>query len=59
MAGFARVPAFRDAVIEHDPEVLERLLERASRGCSGGAENEVCKQLYLIFKEGSSCVSRL
>jgi hypothetical protein len=39
LISFHSTPAFRDTVIEHDPEILEKLLRRATKGYSDGAEN--------------------
>ena len=46
LAGLGRVPAFRDAFLEADPEVLDKLLNCANSSPLGGQEIEVWIQLY-------------
>lgn len=46
LAGLGRVPAFRDAFLRADPEVLDKLLNRANSSPLGGQEIEVWIQPY-------------
>ena len=46
LAGLGRVPAFRDALLEADPEVLDKLLKCANSSPLGGQQIEVRIQLY-------------
>ena len=44
LAGFARVPVFRDPFIEHNSEIPVKLLSRANEESFGGLQEEIARQ---------------
>jgi hypothetical protein len=59
LAGFARVPVFRDPFIEHNSEIPVKLLSRANEESFGGLQEEIARQPYFITgKESRQSLGR-